>query len=77
MSEPQTLETLRAMRRAASEAGMAARARYLELWRAERDDRSLREARLEWSWITQACRRELKRLNNLIARRMRAQQVAA
>jgi hypothetical protein len=77
MSTHPPLETLCAMRRAASDAMYAASERRRQLWYVSHKDRSVREEHLEWSWIAEACKRELRRLNSLIARRKRAQQVTA
>lgn len=76
MSTHQPLDVLTAMRRAASDNGYVARERKNSLWRAAHHSSEARDEYLEWSWIAQACKRELKRLNNLIARRKRAQQVS-
>lgn len=77
MSTHQTLDMLVAMRRAASDAGWLANERRRELWRASRSGGDAWDAHREWSLIAQACRRELQRLNALITRRKRAQQVPA
>lgn len=76
MNAAHDLPGLEAMRRAACAGMYAAANQRRATWRAAAQDALQSPAYREWRLIEQACRRELRRLNNRISRVKRAHTAA-